>query len=318
MTRGPGIRLRAFLRSHRIRRLNPFRSALRRRYDALVASLPLSSPIFLPTDRVPLVEAVAGLSRVRTLYADQLDAVHRPRLRTLRQTHHGEERCFIIGNGPSINQMDLSLLAGETTFAVNGFFLKARELDWKPTFYVVEDHLVAEDRAESIRAFQASTKLFPAYLAYCFDEGQDTVFFDHRPRVSYPDGFDFSIDAARNTFTGCTVTFTCMQLAAYFGFRNIYLIGVDADYAIPNDVSREARYGVEILNMDTDDPNHFDPDYFGKGFRWHDPQVESMLAAYEVARRATEAQGQKIWNAGVGGRLDVFERINFESLFNRL
>lgn len=291
-------------------------AALKRRYEDLVRAIPVKGEIFLPTGKVPLDAAVVGLERVANLYERRLDTVHRPRLRDLRRQWWGTRRCFVIGNGPSLNDTDLSLLAGEATFAVNGFFLKARELPWSPTFYVVEDHLVAEDRADEINAINYSVKLFPANLAYCLTEDDQTIFFDHRPRISYPHGFDFSMDADRCTYAGCTVTFTCLQLAAFLGFQEIYLIGVDADYAIPDDALRSSDYGVQILDMKSDDPNHFHPNYFGKGYRWHDPQVDKMLEAYRQARAVTERHGIRILNAGIGGKLEVFPRVEYLSLFD--
>ena len=144
--------------------------------------------------------------------------------------------------------------------------------------------------------------------------GPGSLFFNHRPRPS-PAGFEFSTDASRITYTGCTVTFTCMQLAFYLGFPEIYLVGVDASYEIPKTVERHDHYGVAVLDMQGDDPNHFHPDYFGKGYRWHDPQVDKMVAAYEEARRVTEARGVRIRNATIGGKLEVFERVDYESLF---
>ena len=78
-----------------------------------------------------------------------------------------------------------------------------------------------------------------------------------------------------------------MQLAFYLGFPEIYLVGVDASYEIPKAVERHDHYGVAVLDMQGDDPNHFHPDYFGKGYRWHDPQVDKMVAAYEEARRVS-------------------------------
>jgi FkbM family methyltransferase len=290
--------------------------ALKRRYEELVRGIPVKGEIFLPTDKVPLHEAVAGLERVARLFERRLDTTHRPRLRDLRRRWWGTRRCFVIGNGPSLNDTDLSLLAGEVTFAVNGFFLKARELTWSPTFYVVEDHLVAEDRADDINAIDDSIKLFPANLAYCLSEDDRTTFFDHRPRISYPRGFDFSMDADRRTYAGCTVAFTCLQLAAFLGFQEIYLIGVDADYAIPDDALRSSAYGVQILDMKSDDPNHFDPDYFGKGYRWHDPQVDKMLEAYGEAKVVAEQHGIRILNAGIGGKLEVFPRVEYQSVFD--
>jgi hypothetical protein len=287
---------------------------LRAERDALIKTLPTRSPIYLPTEKIDLEAQIVGLGNVRDIYAD-MERVYGPKIRALRDKYKGRDRAFIIGNGPSLNETDLSSLRDEVTFCVNGFFLKMPELDWTPTFYLVEDHLVAEDRADAINAFKGPTKLFPAYLGYCLDKGDDTIFYNHRPRVSYPHGFDFSTEADKITYTGCTVTFSCLQLAHYMGFREIYLIGVDASYAIPDDAKESAEYGTGVIDMKSDDVNHFHPDYFGKGFRWHDPQVNKMVEAYEEAERETQKLGRPIYNATIGGMLEVFERRNFLDIF---
>ncbi|MCB0069545.1 MAG: DUF115 domain-containing protein, partial [Caldilineaceae bacterium] len=290
---------------------------LRAEVESIASGVPTSASIFLPTNKIPLGDQVRGMRRVREIYEDRLDRIYRPKLRELRRRFAGRRRCFIIGNGPSLNDTDLELLKDEVTFAVNGFFLMAQKLSWKPTFYVVEDHLVAEDRKDQIAAFKGPIKLFPVYLAYCLDEGEDTVFFRHLPRKSYPDGFDFSTDACDATYAGCTVTYTCMQLAYYLGFDEIYLVGVDADYSIPSDASQSSAYGVGVLDMKSDDPNHFHRDYFGKGYRWHDPQVDKMVEAYREAKRVIEGGNRLIRNATVGGKLEVFERADYTEIVTR-
>ena len=50
---------------------------------------------------------------------------------------YASKRCFIIGNGPSLNQHDLKLLSNEYTFGVNSLFYKSNETGFMPTFYVV-------------------------------------------------------------------------------------------------------------------------------------------------------------------------------------
>lgn len=284
-------------------------------YDKILQCLPSRAPIYLPTERISLVDRILGVSHVLRIYQCDLADIYRPRLHELREKYKNHKRCFLIGNGPSLNQTDLNVLKNEVTFAVNGFFLKSRDLDWTPTFYLVEDHLVAEDRANWITGMKGPIKLFPAYLGYVFPAAEDTIFYNHRPRKSYPHGFDFSLEADKITYTGCTVTFSMMQLAAYLGFKEIYLIGIDASYAIPSDARQGTKYSVGILDMKSDDPNHFDPSYFGKGFRWHDPQVDKMIEAYTEARRVLTGTGQTIYNATVGGQLEIFERRNFNTLF---
>ena len=284
--------------------------------DNLIKKLPpnIRSPIFMPTDRILLEQQVDGLKGVVELHEGGLDALYRPKLRALRDARK-KKRCFIIGNGPSLKSTDLSLLKKEITFATNGFFLHMPELTWMPTFYVVEDHLVAEDRAHEVNMLRGMTKLFPANLRYILTPDDDTVYFDHRPRKSAPDGFDFSFDADKHTYAGGTVTFTCMELAAFFGFEEIYLIGVDADYAIPKDAVLMGDGRVKEIDMQSDDVNHFHPDYFGKGKRWHEPNVHVMLRAYAEARRECEKRGIAIRNATVGGKLEVFPRQDFATLF---
>lgn len=291
---------------------------LEREKASIIETLPLKSDIFLPTPKMSIEQQVKGLRRVKAVMGEDLTELYRSRLQGLKNGLKGQKRCFLIGNGPSLNDTDLSCLKDEITFAVNGFFLKSEELDWTPTFHVVEDHLVAEDRAEDLKNFKGPIKLYPSYLAYCVEAQDDTIFYNHRPRKSFPDGFDFSLRADEITYTGCTVIFSAMQLAAYLGFEEIYLIGVDASYKLPNDVNVSQEYQTSVLDMETDDPNHFHPDYFGKGFRWHDPQVDKMVEAYEEAYEVCEPLGIKIRNATVGGKLEVFPRVEYQSLFNEM
>jgi FkbM family methyltransferase len=281
---------------------------------ALIDRLPpdVRAPIFLPTERISAADRLNGLRRVVDLYEGRWATEYRARLAALRD-RHGGQRVFVLGNGPSLGRVDLDALAGQVTIGVNGLFLAFPETRFRPTYYVVEDHLVAEDRAAELNALPAGiTRLFPINLAYVLDGGSDVVWFDHRPRPGYPDRFDVSLDALDRTYAGCTVAFTCIQLAVFLGAREIVLLGVDLDYAIPADVERTDRVGPGVLDMASDDPNHFHPDYFGKGKRWHDPQVENMGRAFTAARDVLAGMGTRLVNATPGGRLDLVPRVPLE------
>src|SRR2546427_473031 len=47
--------------------------------------------------------------------------------------------CFIIGNGPSLKNQDLKLLADKETFVVNSFWLHPEYKYIRPKYYVVID-----------------------------------------------------------------------------------------------------------------------------------------------------------------------------------
>jgi len=221
-------------------------------------------------------------------------------------------RAFIIGNGPSLNKTDLTKLKGEITFGVNSIFYNFDQMGFKPTFYVVEDRLVAEDRAEEIKALTGTTKIFGTELQYCLGGSLETIWANVIYDFSNYPGFpNFSKDADQCLWVGGTVSYLCMQLAYYMGFSEVYLVGFDHDYIVPKDVEIQGT----VITSTSDDPNHFHPDYFGKGKRWHDPRTDRMELAYKRAREVFEENGRIIVNATVGGKLEVFPRIDYELIF---
>jgi hypothetical protein len=234
-------------------------------------------------------------------------------LNTYRNAYQGE-RAFIIGNGPSLTKCNLHLLKDEITFGVNSIFLHEDNMGFRPSYYVVEDVFVAEDRAEQINSYHGPVKFFGNYLNYCLEADEKTIWlnikFDYRDYENFP---HFSCNANRSLWVGGTVSYICMQLAYYMGFSKVYLLGFDHSYIIPNDVDRLSTTELKSVSKD---PNHFHTDYFGKGYRWHTPQTERMEKCYRKAKCIFEANGRKIYNATIGGKLEVFERVNYTELFN--
>jgi hypothetical protein len=230
------------------------------------------------------------------------------RLTSFKDKHKGE-RCFILGNGPSLNDCDLSKLDGEATFATNSIFLKS----FVPTYYVVEDILVAEDRAKQIDAYRGpKQKFFGNYLRRFLGDGPDVCWMNVRINYQEYENFPhFSHDATRQLWVGGTVTYLCLQLAYHMGFTDVHMVGFDHNYTIPSD----AKIDGNRIESTSNDPNHFDASYFGKGYRWHNPRVDRMEIAYERAKQHFQADNRRITNATVGGKLEVFERVNYESLF---
>ena len=121
----------------------------------------------------------------------------------------------------------------------------------------------------------------------------------------------FSTNAGLRLFSGQSVTAINLQLAYFMGFAEVVLIGMDFSYTVPEDSVVE---GNRILSQG-DDPNHFHPDYFGKGKVWKDPKLDRVLANYQLAKLMYEADGRRIVNATPGGKLELFERVPFDELF---
>lgn len=265
-----------------------------------------------PPVQIPSLSMVAKIwHTIRYKFADLFFPITRNEyiLSKLNNKHLGK-RAFLIGNGPSLNKIDLRKLEGEITFGTNSIFLNQHK--FYPKYYIVEDVLVAEDRADEICNYSLPDyKFFGNYLKYAIRNTDKTiwlnVFFRYDNYNNLP---NFSGNALRGIWTGGTVSYLGMQLAYFMGITELYLVGFDHNYDIPKDIKREGNR----LTSQSHDINHFHPDYFGKGFRWHDPMVERMEKSYITAKKYYESKGRKILNATIGGKLEVFDRVQFDKL----
>lgn len=240
------------------------------------------------------------------------------RLEKLKNKYSGQ-RIFLIGNGPSLNNMDLSKLNDEYTFGVNRIYLLFDKITWRPTFYTVNDWEVGPDNAEEINALENMTLFFPKRFQGLFEDTQDVYWYNSRHGHHTQDYFSY--DLADGAVMGGSVLHLVIQIAFYMGFDPIYLIGVDANYKILDTVQQSGRTFADgnlqfLKSTEDDDPNHFDARYFGKNRRWHNPNVMQMIEGFSRCREAIEAKGGHIYNATLGGKLEVMERTIFEDIFN--
>ena len=222
------------------------------------------------------------------------------RMLALKDKHRGE-RCFIIGNGPSIKDTDLTLLRNEVTFGSNRIYLLFGETGFCTTYFVSVNRLVIEQCAREIENLPC-----PKFIGWhCRDLvsfTQDMMFLHSRPEVS------FHTDITAGVWEGATVTYVALQVAYYLGFDKVILVGVDHSF------TTQGKPHATVVSQG-DDPNHFHPQYFGKGFRWQLPDLEMSEQAYRMAKYHFERAGREIVDATVGGKLQVFPKVNYQSLF---
>lgn len=218
---------------------------------------------------------------------------------------HRADRCFIVGNGPSLKKMDLNLLKDEFCFGMNRIYLLFEHTPFRPTYYVASNELVLEQFAADIQKLDMPKFLNWNRRRYFLRNDSRTMFF----KVNFGITDFFGSDPRKPICGGGTVTYVAMQLAYFMGFREVILIGVDhnfADKGIPNT--------TEVRKADQDE-SHFHPAYFSKGIRWQLPDLKHSEFAYQLARQAFERDGRKIIDATVDGKCPVFPKVNFQSLF---
>lgn len=226
----------------------------------------------------------------------------RRRIQAYRDRHKGQ-RCFIIGNGPSLNRTDLSLLRNEITFGLNRIYLLFDEIGFTTTYHVVVNKLVIDQTAEEIANLS-----IPSFVSWdarnLIEFRPDTIFLRHVNKY----GPRFFNDITEGIWEGATVTYVAMQIAYYMGFEKVILIGVDHNFAT------QGKPHTTVVSPG-DDPNHFSSHYFGKGFRWQLPDLETSELAYRLADYQFRMSGREIVDATIGGKLEVFPKVDYDTLF---
>ncbi len=222
------------------------------------------------------------------------------RMLALKDKHKGQ-RCFIIGNGPSLKDIDLTLLENEITFGSNRIYLLFERMGFSTSYFVSVNRLVIEQCAQDIMKLPCP-KFIGWHARDLVEFTDDMMFLLSKPEVA------FHADITRGVWEGATVTYVALQVAYYLGFDKVILVGVDHSFMT------QGKPHATVVSQG-DDPNHFDPQYFGNGFRWQLPDLETSELAYRMAKFHFERTGREIVDATIGGKLQVFPKVNYQSLF---
>ena len=244
-------------------------------------------------------------NRGRHLQAQRFDPRWSESIRRLHhyENVHQDQRCFIIGNGPSLRQTELSKLKDEYTFGLNRIYLLFPELGFTTTYLVSVNDLVLEQCA-----LELQTLTLPRFVTwrsrYWFKADPTLIYLD----TDFTGAEDFSHKITGRIFEGYTVTYVALQLAFHMGFREAILVGVDHNFVTQGTAN-------QAVVSQGDDPNHFAANYFGKGFKWQLPDLAGSERAYHLAKQAYEQSGRRVLDATIGGKLAIFPKVDYGTLF---
>lgn len=217
------------------------------------------------------------------------------------------KRCFIVGNGPSLLIEDLNTLQNnhEITFGSNKIYELFEDTLWRPSYFAVCDTTVYKNNKDAIDKLKLE-KFLPLDIAEKNEHQKYLHLFSRVPIQIIRKRPRFSPDLTKHLSEGGTVTFFLMQIAVYMGFKELYLIGCDFNFS----------YGIDINGNFFEDPSvkdHF-REYGDRQYTM--PNLQYNYWAYQAAQRYAKKHGIKIFNATRGGKLEVYERVNFDSLFD--
>lgn len=250
-----------------------------------------------------LMQVCVKQTNIYEIYKE-CDLFYNPELMKFHNIHKGK-RCFIVANGPSLKMKDLGILKqhGEICMAVNGIFKAFDMTEWRPDYYFICDIFGLLQWKKDILQMDVKEK-FISDMGWYLDEEEVTEnihrFHDY---TEYCDTElpKFSDDFSKCAYWGGSVIYDGpLQMAAYMGFSEIYMLGADCTV----EASQEKQHFVK----------NYEDNKFSKSFGLNTKQ---LFKGYEAARKYCEQHDIGLFNATRGGALEVLERVNFDSLFKK-
>jgi hypothetical protein len=221
-------------------------------------------------------------------------------IRKYKNIHEGL-RCFVIGNGPSLQVSDLSKIAKEYTFASNRIYCCFDKTNFRPSYYFVGDGGFVSKDYENIRNVSSKATFvgLEDFLSYKnLYKGSDVILYR---KVTNLTNLIPLVKPTTDDFVsaGHTVLFEACQFAIYMGFKEIYLLGTDCSFGIGK--------------------NHFytgnASEIKGKAENPHKEEGYKMVLAFGALYRYCESNNIIMRNATRGGMLNSVPKVDFDSFF---
>ena len=227
----------------------------------------------------------------------------------LKGKHYGK-RCFIVATGPSVKMEDLEQIKNEITISMNSIVNVLNDTSYRPTYYMVQDYGTLKKIYQNIKKLPSQTiklvgvsNLNTHEYKSIIENDQDMGLYRLNTAKIIKNGnhviaktnVHFSWDCWKEIMDGYTVTYSAIQLAVWMGIREIYLLGCDCNYS------------QKI--------NHIG-EYIGENHEYSDKTVDRMIRSYECACNHLKEK-VKIYNATRGGQLEIFPRVDLDTLFNQ-
>jgi len=224
------------------------------------------------------------------------------------------EKCFVVCNGPSLRAEDLDKIYLNKVFSIgiNAIGRIYKDTAWRVNcLSATDDSVFTKKNRNLVQHTECDFKLYESkrFLLSLLGKGKKIYlnFYGGKKVLENP---VFKTDATKPLPSIGTSTFGCIEFAVFLGFERIYVIGCDMTYKY--NLNRDGTVMVYENGRDycfKDIPAATSSSNTNPVPTWH------MEVAFDTVELSSGKFGFKVFNATRGGRLESFERVDFDSLF---
>lgn len=251
-----------------------------------------------------------------------------------------DKRCFLIGGGPSVKNINLGLLKNEYTFVMGEFDNNPQFEVLNPKFYVISDSVYFTEGESDYwnkqfekkeKTVKSSTNIFISLDARAYIEKyhlfRDHVLYYLGMRGIISEKFPFNIDLDKYIPLPKNSMLLSMMIAVYMGFKEIYLLGCEHNFlcfnigqgqgkAISYDYGHKDSVTEADINNDEVVKKLAVPRDLAMTYEENIAHVYQLFKNYRLFYDKVRKlyPKVKIFNATPNSFLDVFPMIDFEKI----
>lgn len=205
------------------------------------------------------------------------------------------KRCYILGLGPSLKDVDLKKLQDGDVFAMNRFYRLSNAQEVVPKYYLMMDPAFYDLNGPYGQAIERAMQTFPNTIFLLNGRYRNKV--ANREKCAWilswrgPRSLNKKADITRVTPSILNVVGYSIYTAIFMGYEEIILLGCDFNHFASQKMVH--CYGTEERTAT------LFQDLFGSAFA-----IDEFARLAENARK----QGIRIINATKGSLIDVFDR----------
>lgn len=235
--------------------------------------------------------------------------------------HIKDRPAAVLGNGPSLRGFDFKKeLSGFDTFGMNAAYRYWDTIGWYPTYYSCLDRVVGAYHIDAIRRLIENADKYGIQRFLLRENIVDALnTLGHSSKVV---NYDLLLAADYRWLRGYwynTGSHTAAW-AASIGYKDIILLGVDANYTqFVEGATPVNEMVLKLADEPTENPNYFFSDYQRKGDIYHIPfrchpdfPHEDQLLGWHMIRPQIKLSGSVVVNANPASHVTAFPKCTFK------
>ena len=139
------------------------------------------------------------------------------------------DTVVVMGNGPSLKDLDFDMLKGFDTFGLNSAYRAYERLDWWPKYHGCFDYVVTESHRENFVNLIENT---PIERCFYITNISDNAAFQHVNLLQYgtTNKWNNSQEDFANFHDNGNSGANSCSVASCLGYKKVILLGVDCNY----------------------------------------------------------------------------------------